>query len=151
LGGFVGKPFEIREFPHCDAIFSLRYTCATALLNKCVKQQHFTEQAITDVKMNQLISKIKLEPIWAGARPGIEVKVKINDGSELVARGSSGKGDPIDSPLTKAEIIAKYRGQVEFSRTVDEKKAEKLIKLLEKLEESTRVSQIIDLAAAAKK
>jgi 2-methylcitrate dehydratase PrpD len=146
LDSFVAKPFEIREFPHCDAIFSLRYTCATALLRKSVKQQHFSKQAISDVKVNQLINKIKLAALPATARPGFEVKVKMRDGNEMVGFASTGKGDPIESPLSDAEIIAKYRAQVEFSGTVNENSAEKLLNLLQTLENVDNVKSLVDLA-----
>ena len=145
LGSFVAKPFRIREFPHGDAIFSLRYTCATALLWKSVKQQHFTEQAISDARVNQLINKINLATLPAMAPPGFEVKVRMKDGRELVEFASSGKGDPIESPLSKDEIIAKYRSQVEFSGTVNEKHAEKLLNLLITLENADNVKSLVDL------
>jgi 2-methylcitrate dehydratase PrpD len=145
LDSFVAKPFEIREFPHCDAIFSLKYTCATALLRKSVKQQHFTEQAISEVKVNQLISKIKLAVLPATARPGFEVKVKMRDGRELIGFASTGKGDPLESPMSDNEIIAKYRAQVEFSGTFNEKSAEKLLNLIKTLESVANVKSLVDL------
>jgi 2-methylcitrate dehydratase PrpD len=146
INSFVAKPFRIREFPHCDAIFSLRYTCATALLRKSVKQQDFTNQAISDIKVNKLISKIKLAELPATAGRGFEVKVKMKDGSELTEFAATGKGDPIDSPLSEAEIMAKYRSQVEFSKTVNEKSAEKLLNLLKTLEKIDNVRSLVDLA-----
>jgi 2-methylcitrate dehydratase PrpD len=146
LDSFVAKPFRIREYPHCDAIFSLRYTCATALLRKSVKQQHFTEQAISDARVNQLISKIKLAALPAASGPGFEVKVRMKDGSEISEFASSGKGDPLESPLSKDEIIAKYRSQVEFSGTINEKRAEKLLNLLETLEKIDNITALTELA-----
>ena len=46
------------------------------------------------------------------------------------------------------EIKAKFMTQVDFSRTVTVKNAEKIIKLLEKLEEVNNISQIIELTLA---
>ncbi len=143
LDGFVGKSFQIREFPHCDAIFSLRYTCATALLRKSVKQQHFTDRAISDVRINQLINKIKMA---ATTRPGFEVKVKLQDGRELVGFAATGKGDPIESPLSSEEIIAKYWGQVQFSNTVSPKNAETLLALLQTVDDIDNVGPLVDMA-----
>jgi hypothetical protein len=115
-------------------------------LRKSVKQQHFSEQTISDVKVNQLINKIKLAVLPATGRPGFEVKVKMKDGSELVGFASSGKGDPMDSPLSDAEIIAKHRSQVVFSGTVSGKGTEKLLNLLKTLEDLDNVGPLVDLA-----
>jgi 2-methylcitrate dehydratase PrpD len=148
LDSFVAKPFRIREYPHCDAIFSLKYTCATALLKKSVKQQHFTEQAISDVKVNQLIDKIKLAALPVNACPGFEVKVKMMDGSELTEFASTGKGDPIDSPLSKEEIVAKFMAQVDFSNTITRDNAGKLLEQIEQIENLSNLNKIFSLLVA---
>ena len=41
LNGVLAKPWEIGEFPHGDAIFSFRFTVATALLNGSVRPRAF--------------------------------------------------------------------------------------------------------------
>jgi 2-methylcitrate dehydratase PrpD len=124
----------------------LRYTCATALLRKSVKQEHFTPQAITNSQVNQLIGKIKLAALPEKARPGFEVRVKLKDGRELAEFASTGKGDPIDSPLSNEEIITKYRSQVAFSKTVSENSAEKLLTALKRLDEVNNIRPLVELA-----
>lgn len=145
LDVFVGKPFRIREYPHCDAIFSLQYTCATALLRKSVKQEHFTEKAINDPEVNSLIRKTRLSPFPDKTSNGVEVKVIVKGGQEFSASCHIAKGDPIDKPLSKEEIIAKYMSQVEFSQTVGKNNAEKLMDFLEKLDELDNIADIISL------
>jgi hypothetical protein len=115
-------------------------------LRKSVKQQHFSKRAISDVKVNQLISKIKLSAMPATARPGIEVKANKRDCSDLAEFDSTGKADNIDSPRSKDEIIAKYRSQVEFYWTVSENRAEKLLNLLRTLKDLDNVEPLVDLA-----
>jgi 2-methylcitrate dehydratase PrpD len=146
LDSFVAKPFQVREYPHCDAIFSLRYTCATALLHGCVKQQHFTPEAINDPGVNKLIAKIRLAALPETAPRAVTVRVKTRDGREFTGSAATGKGDPLDSPLSDAEIIAKYRSQVEFSQTVRRENAEKLLESLQKLEKAASVAEIVTLA-----
>jgi len=146
LDSFVAKPFQVREYPHCDAIFSLRYTCATALLRKCVQQEYFTPEAINDSKVNKLISKIRLAALKETAPRAIEVRVKMSDGREFSGSAATGKGDPLDSPLSDAEIITKYLSQVEFSKTVSRVNAEKLLESLERLEKIDNLAKIVALA-----
>lgn len=142
---FVGKPFMIREYPHCDAIFSLQYTCATALLKKSVKQEHFTEQAINDPEINSLIRKIKILPFPDKKSMGVEVKIRMRNGKELSAFTDVAKGDPLVKPLSKKEMLSKYMSQVEFSQTLSINNAEKLLKLLQKLDELDDLNKILEL------
>ena len=145
LKSFVAKPFQIRDYPHCDAIFSLKYTCATALLNKCVKQEHFTDAAILSSKINNLIPKIDILPFTEPRATGIEVKLRLKNGRTFSEYVSTAKGDPLSKPLTKDEIIEKYLQQVEFSQTVKKDRAILAMKKIENLEEVNNLSEIINL------
>lgn len=139
LDSFVAKPFKIRDYPHADAIFSLRYTSATALLRKSVKQEHFTEKYIRDPQVNALIGKTRLAELPETAVKSVEVKVKMKDGREF--------SESADTPriMSRDEMLAKYMTQVEFSKTVTKKNAEKLLSRLEKLEDADNLSEIVKL------
>jgi len=60
------------------------------------------------------------------------------------------KGEPVKKPLTKAEIVAKFRANVDFSQTVPRDNAEKALRLLEKLEELDNVNKIVALLITKK-
>ena len=56
----VGQPFKIRNVPQIDAGFSLQYTVASALLRKGVTLEHFSEEAIAEPKVMEMVKKIRL-------------------------------------------------------------------------------------------
>ena len=142
---FVAKPFQIREYPHCDAIFSLAYTCATALKNQCVKQEHFTDAAIRDPKINALINKTDILPFTEPKREGIEIQVILKDGQTFGEHVTTAKGDPISKALTKKEIVEKYFQQVEFSKTVRKDNAVVVMEKIDNLDDVKNLSEIINL------
>jgi ubiquinone biosynthesis protein UbiJ len=77
---------------------------------------------------------------------GIELQVKLKDGrtfSEYIARAL---GEPY-RPMPRNVLITKFMEQIEFSRMVTSKNTEKLITLLERLEEVDDIREITKLAA----
>lgn len=146
---FVGKPFQIRDYPHCDAIFSLQYTCATALLRHSVKQEHFTDEAICDPKIDDLINKTILEPLPDITSMGVKVMIKMKDGRELSEFTKTAKGDPIGEPLSNTEIISKYMSQVEFTRILSQDTASNLLHRLLELEDVENIDDVIDLLSTS--
>jgi 2-methylcitrate dehydratase PrpD len=145
LGIYYAQPFKIGPFPHANGIFSYQYTVATALLKGSVKLQHFTEEAIGDPQVNDLIRRIRCEELPGAGRRGNEVRVKMKDGRELTEFTDRWKGDPLTNPLSKEEIIAKFWDQVDFSQTLSRKKAEELLKRVEGLEELDNVRRLTEL------
>lgn len=140
---YYAQPFRIRSYPVGDALFSFRYTLASALLRRHVDLTDMTEEAIRDPKVNALIQRINVREI-AGPRTGVEVAVKMKDGKEFRKfsdapdRGLPGRDD----------IKAKFMAQVEFSRTVPVENAETIVALLDGLEEIEDIRQIIELICA---
>ena len=141
---FVAKPFQIRDYPHCDTIFSLKFACATALLYKEVRQEHFTEVAIRSPKINNLINKIKIQPFEKPAT-GIEVEVILGDGRTFCELVTTAKGDPINKALTKKEIIEKYFQQVDFSQTIKKDRASAILNRIESIDEADELSEFVRL------
>ena len=141
---FVAKPFQIRDYPHCDAIFSLKFTCATALLYKDVRQEHFTEAAIRSPKIINLINKIEIQPLEK-PKTGIAVVVNLADGRTFNELVTTATGDPINKALTKKEIIEKYFQQVEFSQTIKKDQASSILDMIENIDEADDLSGIIGL------
>jgi len=130
---FVAKPFRIGGFPHADAVFSLQFTVANALLRKGVKPEHFSEDAIRDPQLNALIGRIKLveQPPPLHLRK-VEVKVKLKNGEEFSESTQTPKGDPVNNPMSKDEIIAKFMANVDFAGTLSKQKTERILALLDR-------------------
>lgn len=143
---YYAKPFIIRDYPHGDAIFSYPYTVATALLHGRVGLQNFTEEAIHDPKVNVLTANTRLEeaPEGEGIDPrGIKLLVKMKDGSEYTESGAPNR-EWVKRPTPREKIAAKFWHQVDFSQTVSRKNAEKLIALIDHLEDLQGVNELVE-------
>jgi 2-methylcitrate dehydratase PrpD len=137
------KPYIIGDYPTMNALWSFYFAVASTLYRKSSKDENFTDEKIRDPKLQALIKKVKLDDL--DKDEGIELEVKMKDGrifSEYVAQPL---GEPY-KPLSREGLIAKFMEQVEFSQTVSKRDAEKLIRLVEKLEEVDNVARIVKLA-----
>lgn len=140
-----GKPFKIGDFPHADAIWSYQYTVATALLKKSVRPEHFLEHSMHDTDIQDIIGRIKLVELPEADLYSVKLHVIMKDGRELVESTDCPKGDPIGNPMSREEILEKFRLNVDFSRTVTHSNAENLLAALENLEEVDNVNEIIQM------
>jgi 2-methylcitrate dehydratase PrpD len=140
LNNFCGQPWEIREFPHGNAIFSYRFTIATALLKKSVKPEHFTAEAIHNPETNAFINRIKLME-----GKGTSLNVIMKDGREYKAESKIAKGEIPGNPMLKEELMAKFWDNVEFANKHTRDNAERLLGLIEKIEDLDNVNEIIQL------
>lgn len=145
----VGQPFKIGEVSQVDAAFSLQYNVANALVRKCVRLEHFTEDLVKDPKILDVINKIRLTATIPPEKfLGASVKVRMRQGGEYEKRVDVPKGDDTIAPLTQDEKIEKFMNNVAFSKTVPLEKAEKALNLLKRLEEVDNISKIIKLLVA---
>ena len=144
---YYAKPFSIRDFPQGDAAFSYIYTVATALVNKSVFIQNFSEQAIRDPRVQSMIKKIKMAERPEGAELGVQVDLRLADGRRL----SQYKAEPREfavNPTPRDEVIAKFRKQVAYAKTISDKKAESALELLQDLENLKNVNRLLKYMAA---
>jgi 2-methylcitrate dehydratase PrpD len=147
---YYAKPFELRDFPHGDAIFSYPYTVATTLIHKGVGLSNFTEEAIRDPRVTAITAKTRMvEPTDGTTGMVISLKVKMKNGKEYsetdkVNRDWVFKGTP------KSEILEKYWHQVDFSRTISKTNAEKILALVDRLDELDSIRPIIELLQTQK-
>ncbi len=76
---YYAKPFELRGFPHADAIFSNPYTICSTLVLKSCNLYNFTEEALHDPRIVGLTQKTSLveKPEITG---GLNLEVKMNNG-----------------------------------------------------------------------
>jgi len=143
---FCAKPFRIGDFPHGNAAFSYQYTVANALLRGSSKPEHFSETAIRNPQVNDLISKIRIAEL-PGERmlSATKLEVRMKDGRQFSEFTDTPKGDPIRNPMSKDEIRDKFRANVEFSQTVSRDNAENALNLLGNLEGLDSVQKIVKL------
>ncbi|HEY78788.1 MAG TPA: MmgE/PrpD family protein [Dehalococcoidia bacterium] len=144
LDSFLGQPFRIGDFPHGNASFNSRYITASALLRKSVMLEHFSAESIRDPQINNLINKIRLAGMTGDPTLNAKLGVKMRDGREFFESTDAPKGAPVENPLSKDEIIAKFRDNIDFSQTMTRDNAEKVLKLLDKLEELDNVNRIVE-------
>lgn len=148
-GFAVGQPFRIREVPQIDASFSLQYCIADAFLRGSVRVEHFSEEAIKDPGITEMIRKIRLtKSTDSGKSLAAHIAVRTVKGTEYETEVGVPKGDDLLTPLTTEEKREKFRNNVVFSNTVSAQKAEKALNLLERLEEVDNVAQITKLFVA---
>ena len=146
LDSFVGKPFEIRDVPQVDALFSPRYSVASVLVRKSIKLEHFGEESIREPKVVDLAQKIKLTGTKPEEKPkAAGLTVKLKGGKEYSANVDFARGDAIDSPMSREEITEKFKANVDFSKTVAREKAEKALHLLENIDGVKNITQIVEL------
>jgi 2-methylcitrate dehydratase PrpD len=142
----LNQPFEIGDFPQGHATFSLRYHVANVLVRKNVKLEHLTEEFIRDPEVGNLARKVTI----TGVLPpdmieAAGVTVRMKDGREFYAYEDVAKGNALKKPLGKEEIVAKFRGNVAFSKTVSNGNAEKILDMLNNLEEIEDITRLTSL------
>ncbi len=140
-----GAPFKIGTFPHGNAAFSYEYAVATAFLFGSVKPEHFTEKAIRNPKVADFIKKIKLTPASDVEFEKARMTISLKDGRELTESCVHVKGDPINNPMTRDEILSKFWTNVDFSGKIRKKKATELLEKLHNLEKLDSVRKLIPL------
>jgi 2-methylcitrate dehydratase PrpD len=145
----LNQPFDITDFPQGKAIFSLRYHVASALVRKDVKPEYLTDEFIRDPAVGALVGKVTVTgDIPPDKIEAAGVTVRMRDGREHFAYVDEAKGNALKKPLGREEIVAKFRGNVAFSRTVSKSNAEKILEMLDNLEEIDDVTRLTGLLVA---
>jgi 2-methylcitrate dehydratase len=144
---YYAKPFVIRDFPQVDAAFSYIYTVAAALVNKSFGLQNFTEEAIRDPRIKSMIEKIKMVERPEGAELGMQVDLHLTNGRQISEYKAEAR-DWATKTTPREQIIAKFRQQVAFSKTISQKKAESALELLQDLERQESVDQLLKFMVA---
>lgn len=143
----IRERFTRGVVPHVNAIFSLPYTVACALLRRGVSVEHFTDEAMDDPKIVEMTKKVKIaiQEFPDEVFLATTVHVRMKDGRELSAHVNVPRGNEIDNPLTLEEKRDKFRGNVRHSKEVSVDNGEKALSLLESLEEIEDIREIVKL------
>lgn len=144
---FIGQPFAIGDFPQANAAFNCRYTTATALLKRCVKLEHFSEESIRDPETLALIKRIQITKLPGAQELSARLVLKMKDGRELSEFTNAPWGDALRNPMTRGDIIDKYYVNIAHSKTIAEDKAHHLLDMLINLEKVDNIGSIIGLLA----
>ena len=95
------------------ARFSLEHCLASAIVDKEVTVQSFTNEKVLSPKLKEARRKVKLtvHPEWPSGRSAlvIPVTLKLRGGKELTSRVEKLKGT-VDLPMSREEQITRYRG-----------------------------------------
>jgi 2-methylcitrate dehydratase PrpD len=145
LKSFMGQPFHIGEFPQGNAAFNFQYMTANALLRGSANPEHLSEESIKDPEINSLTQKIRMAELPGAPELSAKLEIKMKDGQQYHEYIDTPKGDPTHNPMTQEEIKEKFRSNVDFSRAVSKKNAEKMLLLLENLEEVDNIKEIVTL------
>ena len=145
IGAFIGQPFTIGDFPHGSAAFNFRYLVACAIVRGGVKPEHFSEESIRDPKISSVAERITLAELEDEQRLSARLALTTKSGATLVEAVDVPTGDPRVKPLTRGDVVDKFRANVEFSGTVARDDSERALDLLEQLEELDNVDKIIEL------
>jgi 2-methylcitrate dehydratase PrpD len=144
LNAFLGQPFRIGDFPHGNAAFNSWYLTACALIRRSVKPEHFSVESIRDPRISMLIDKTSLVALTGNPMLNARLQVKMKDGREFSESTDAPKGDMVRNPLSKDGIKAKFRANIDFSQTVTRGNSEKVLGLLDNLEELDNVNRIVE-------
>jgi 2-methylcitrate dehydratase PrpD len=142
LDDVLGRPFSVGSFPHAGAIFSLQYTVACALLRRSVRPEHFTESAIRDPGMADLVARMTMRELKQGHLESARISVVTTGGKEYSEFTDVAKGDPLN-PMTKDELVDKFWTNVEFAGLPPRDKAERALALIEDLENVDDIDELV--------
>jgi hypothetical protein len=141
------RPYKVGDYPTADALFSYKYSVANGLVRRTGHNRDYIEKAIRNPVVQNIIKGMKVEDLERSV--GFEIEVVMMDGSMLkeyydvqVGRGPLA---PDDMP-SKDILIGRFMEQLEFSKLVSKKNAERIIELVDRLEEVDNVAEIVKLA-----
>jgi 2-methylcitrate dehydratase PrpD len=110
-----------------------------------VKPEHFTEESIRDPEIASLAERTRLAELAEAPLLTARLELRMKSGETLVEAVDVPTGDPVEKPLSRDDIIEKFRANVAFSGTVSRANSERALELLERLEELDNVDRIVKL------
>jgi len=133
-----GKPPNSAE-----ALWNHRYSTAVALVKGKVFVDDFTEEAIRDTRVLDLLQKVEVEPDES-LRHDVNVEIETRDGKSC--------RQFVDhmNPMSEVEIIEKFRKCNTFSeKPLPEESVEGFIRMVMKLEEIDDITKVIRMLSSS--
>ena len=137
------KPYKIGDYPTGDALFSYKYSTASALARGRAGAREYTEESVRDPEVQALITRVSLDTL--DKPEGVELEVKLKDGRVISEYIREAHGEPTN-PLSRDALIGKFTEQLEFTQRVSKQDGEKIIEMGEKLEGVNNVAEFARLA-----
>jgi 2-methylcitrate dehydratase PrpD len=137
VGENKGKPITT-----ADALWNVRYSTAVALVKGKVFVDDFSEEAIRDPRVLELLQRVEVEPDKSSTNTGsLEVEIKIRDGKSYLKNGQI-----VPPPMSRAEIIEKLKSCNRFSvKPLTDRGVESFIQMVDELEELDNVTKIMSI------
>ena len=133
-----------------EAMFSMEYCVAVALLDRQVGLAQFLSERITEEKVQELLTRVQMRvhpelrdrKHREDGRQFAVVTIRLGDGQVLSQRIDARMGSPRDpNPMSQAELLSKYRELAQ--RALPAEQVEKSIDLLEQLETLGNVKELV--------
>jgi len=143
----VDKPIGRYINPKTDlqAKYSVGYSLAVALLDSRLGIEQFFPEKIFDAKTQEVLAKVKHVPQeWSKEGPDKHmVRVRLKDGREYAYGVEHCKGEAKAKPLTRDELLSKYRTCAR--RVLSEDKIERSIEIIEQLEDTKNIDGLMEI------
>ncbi len=128
------------------ARFSLEYCLASAILDKDVTIDSFTDEKVSSQKLQEALKKVvlKVHPEWPSGRSALvlPVTVKLKDGKEHTNQVETLKGT-VALPLMREEQIKRYHG---FAQSfLSDSQIEQSIKFILSMEELEDILELMKI------
>jgi 2-methylcitrate dehydratase PrpD len=149
------EPLDKKRRPEnpIEAQYALPWVVAKVIVSRRVGIEHFTNEQIRDKKTLDMAGKtvVKLNPeLKNPSLPGHEpviIEVKTIGGAKYSKRADLAHGD-LNDPMTFNDIVEKFRDCCKYSaKPISLENQERVIQLIERLEDVTDISQITRLLA----
>jgi 2-methylcitrate dehydratase PrpD len=131
-----------------DGAFSVWYCVAAALLWGAVGPRQFTEAALNDSRVADLIRRTRLVADMRPVTPGdkqAEVRVVLNDGTTLAAGAATASGDLRTGQVSAEQIREKFLANAASAESISREDAERAMGMVERLEELEDVGELTRL------
>jgi 2-methylcitrate dehydratase PrpD len=152
----LADPVEKKQDPQniIQTQFSLCWGVASAIVYGDVGIRNFTEEALRDARIREMAYKVFGKPDMGlskqpSAIPAVPVivKIKTKHGKEYSKQVDYPFGSPED-PMSLTDVAEKFRHCCQYSvKPIPEENQDKVIRMVERLEEVSDVSQIVRLIA----
>lgn len=118
-----GQPLDAARANEVDAMFSVRYVVANALLRRRSVPLDFTLPSIREPRVGLLAGRVEVEtePAFQGYDE-CEIRIECDDGRALRRHARDGRGWPAN-PASDAELEAKLVSSLEFGNVTDPHRA----------------------------
>ena len=135
----VGEPYDVRRDSVVHAQFNAAYSFARALTDARVDLHSYQKPAISAPAVVALAAKVRAVDDPAINPTAIEparVTVTLNDGRVIEVKSDTVKGSPPE-PMSEDELLAKFRGCLEYGLGAKRADADKLADTIMGLEDVT--------------